>query len=204
MKLKYSSLLLSLFALAGCQNMMKTMGTHIRIDNSQTAFVAKGNAFTNFCLSKNLINRATAYDFSLAASDYLDLVVFDNDIYKSTYDTTVQGVNAEYAANPASGAPNCSQLESKLPTITTDLRNAYAKFARELSVARTEDNYRWAQQMANFRLPATPMPQLQAPQVPFPNRSYSSTPSPTQNILIQTGSGIAQCRVTSNNFVFCI
>lgn len=204
MKLKYSSLLLSLFALAGCQNMMKTMGTHIRIDNSQTAFVARGNAFTNFCLSKNLINRATAYDFSLAASDYLDLVVFDNDIYKSTYDTTVQGVNAEYVANPAAGGPNCSQLESKLPTITADLRNAYAKFARELSVARTEDNYRWAQQMANFRLPATPMPQLQAPQVPFPNRSYSSTPLPTQNVLIQTGSGIAQCRVTSNNFVFCI
>lgn len=69
----------TLFLLGGCGNLLKTMVAHIRIDNIESGFITKGNAFTNFCLSKNMMNRQTAYEFSAVAAELLDLVVYDND-----------------------------------------------------------------------------------------------------------------------------
>jgi hypothetical protein len=109
----------------------------------------------------------------------------------------VQGINAEYEASKDSGLVVCQKLGSKLPSVTADLRAAYSKFSHELSVTRTQENYRLAQQVANFRIPPTPIPQVRAVQVLFLNRRYSQEPSQSQNILISTTSGIAQCRVTN-------
>lgn len=179
--------------------MLKTMVTHIRIDSTQTAFIAKGNAFTNFCLSKNMLNRQVAYEFSTVAAEFMDLVVFDNDYYKATYENTVSGVNEEYQKAPAGFAPACHELEKDLPTVIVKLGSKYREYARELGVARSEEIQRITQSMSNFRVPNTPIPQMN-----FPNVQYSEEQSHRQNFLVNTKSGLTQCRVTKNNFVFCL
>lgn len=204
MKISPPAVLCSVLLLSGCQNMLKTMVAHVNIDRSQTAFIARGNAYANFCLSKNLINRSTAFDFSLAAADYLDLVVFDNDFYKSVYENDLRQSNEANDARPDQTAAACSTFESRLPKVTADIRTASAKFAQQLHVARAQENYQLAQQMANFRLPPTSIAPMQTSQMPFPNRRYSSEASPAQNLLINTKSGLVQCRVTNNGYVFCI
>lgn len=179
--------------------MLKTMVANIRVDSTQTAYIAKGNAFTNFCLSKNMLNRQVAYEFSTVAAEFMDLVVFDIDYYKTTYENTILGANEEYQKSPAGAAPACYELEKDLPAIIVKLGSKYREYARELGVARSEENQRIAQSMSNFRVSNTPIPQMN-----FPNVQYSQEQSHTQNFLVNTKSGLTQCRVTKNNFVFCL
>jgi hypothetical protein len=201
-KINILVLVASTLLLGGCQNMLKTMVAHIRISNTQTEFIANGNAYTNFCMSKNLIDRQTAHEFSTVAAEMLDLVVFDNDRYKSTYENAVLAMDANYKRDSAGAAPTCEKIEGDMPKVIADLRTAYNKYAGEPGVARSEENKQLAQSMSNFQLPSTPMPQI--PQMNFPNVGYSQLQSPSQNFLVNTKSGITQCRVTRNNFVFCL
>jgi hypothetical protein len=198
-KLKILALVASTLFLGGCQNMLKTMVAHIRINNTQTELIAKGNALTNFCMSKNLMNRQIAYDFSSIAAEMLDLVVFDNDHYKATYENIVSGVDEKYKKNSDAAVAECEKLEENLPSFTAELRTYYSKIAAELGVARSEENQRLAQSMSNFRLPSTPMPQMN-----FPNVGFSQKQSQSQNFLINSKSGLTTCRVTNSNFVFCL
>ena len=198
-KLQIMVLVASTFLLGGCQNMLKTMVAHIRIDKTEAAYIAQGNAYTNFCLSKNMLDRQTAYEFSTIAAEMLDLVVFDNDYYKTIYENTVSGVNEEYQKAPAGATQACQNLENRLPTVIAKLRSNYKDYARDLGVARSEENQRIAQTMSNFRVPNTPIPQMN-----FPNVQYTQEQSHTQNFLVNTKSGLTQCRVTKNNFVFCL
>jgi len=85
-KLNFVALVLSTFLLGACQNALKTMGAHIRIDNNRTFEIAKANAYTNVCLSENMVNRQHAYEFSTIAAVTLDQVVFDQDFYKTSYE----------------------------------------------------------------------------------------------------------------------
>lgn len=198
-KLSVVAFFASLFLLSGCQNMLKTMVSHIRIDKTQTAFIAKGNSYVNFCLSENAINKQAAYDFSTVAAEMLELVVFDNDFYKNTYEDNIASTYAEKQNNPSSVEPSCRQLEEKLPEITANLRTAYRSYTRQLGVSRSQEYQKLAESMANFRPQNTPLPQMT-----FPNINYSQEKSKTQNFLINTGSGLTQCRVTNGNFVFCL
>lgn len=201
-KLNLLALVASTFLLGGCQNMLKTMVAHITISKHDTAFVANGNAATNFCLSKNMIDKQIAYDFSITAEEFLGLVVFDNNFYKTTYENSVSELYGLNLKEPSGAAQMCEQLKERLPAIIANLRRDYNSYARELGVARSEENQRLAQQMANFRAPT--MPNIPAPQTNFPNFGYSQEQSKTQTYLINTNSGINQCRVTKNNFVFCM
>lgn len=198
-KISIAIVIPAMLLLSGCQNMLKTMVAHIRIDSKQTAFIAKGNAYTNFCMSKSLINRQTAYEFSTVAAELLDLVVFDNDFYKTSYENTIQEMNDGYLKSPDGAGPGCKGLEENLPKVTTELNDAYRKYAQELGVARSDENRRLAQTMSNFKLPSTPVPQMN-----FPNVNFSQEKSSTQNFLVNTKSGLTQCRVTNGNFVFCL
>jgi hypothetical protein len=188
--------------LAGCQNLSKTMFTHIRIDNMQTTWIAKGNAATNFCLSKNAINRQSAFDFSTTAAEFLDLVVFDNDFYKSTYEAAISEANSEHERNPNGTAASCKSFSDMLPGLTAQVTNAYRNYAQQLGVARSEEYQRLAQSMRNFQVPNTPIPQVSQPS--FPNFNYTQEQSRSFNVLVNSTSGITQCRVTKSSFVFCL
>lgn len=146
-----------------------------------------------------MLDRQTGYEFSTIAAEMLDLVVFDNDFYKTTYEDSVSGLSESYQKDPAGATPSCQELEKKLPSVIANLRNTYRKYAQELGVARSEENQRLAQSMGSFRLPNTPIPQMN-----FPNVRYSQEQSKTQNFLVNSKGGLTQCRVTTNNFVFCL
>jgi hypothetical protein len=188
-----------IFLLGGCQNMMKTMFTHIRIDNFETAAIAKANAATNFCLSKSMLDRKNAYEFSTVAAEFLELVVFDNEFYKTTYERNVSMFDGFNKNDPAGSAPACQQLETELPAMTAKLLSNYRSYAQQLGAARSEESRRLAESLSNFRLPNTP-----APQMNFPSIGYSKEPSPSQHFLVNTKDGLTQCKVTKSNFVFCL
>jgi hypothetical protein len=189
-------------SLTGCQNLSKTMFTHITIDNMQTAWLAQGNAFTNFCLSKNAVDRQVAFDFSTVTAAMLDLVVFNNDFYKSTYESTIAGLNSEHERNPAATPAGCRSFSDKLPSVTAQVTDTYRNYAQQLGAARSEEYQRLAQSMRNSQVPSTPMPQVVQPS--FPNFNYTQEQSQSFNVLVNSKSGITQCRVTKNNFVFCL
>lgn len=203
-KLSILAVIASTIFVGGCQNFSKTIFAHIKIDNSESGFIAQGNAYTNFCLSNNMIDRQLAYDFSTAAAEMLNLVVFDNKFYKTTYDKSLMEINEDFTRNSAQAAASaCSDLQKHLPTVTENLRKKYHYYARELGIARSEENKRLTQQLSNFNSSATKIPQTQVP-MNFPNVEYGQKQPQTQNFLINTKNGITQCRVTKSNFVFCL
>lgn len=200
------ALVASSLLLGGCQNMGnigKTMFDHIRINSAKTAYIAKGNAYTNFCLSKNMLDKQLGYEFSTVAAEFLDLVVFDNEFYKNTYENAVAAVDADYKKDSNAAAVACKSLEGDLPKVIAEFRTVYSKYAEDLGVSRSAEYQKIAQSMSNFSLPATPMPQTPAPR-DFPNFGYAQQQPQTQNFLINSKSGLTQCRVTKNNFVFCL
>jgi len=198
-KQRYLIILPIILLLSGCQNMMKTMFAHIRIDNLETAAIAKANAATNFCLSQNKMDRQNAYEFSTVAAELLDLVVFDNEFYKASYEGNISMLNEFNLKDPAGAAPACLQLESKLPEMTAKLLSNYRSYSKQLGAARSEESRRLVETMSNFRVPTTPTPQMN-----FPSVGYPKEPSPTQHFLVDTKSGLTQCKVTKSNFVFCL
>lgn len=196
---KIVSIAIFLLLLSGCQNMLKTMVPHIRLNSQLTAIIAKTNAYVNFCMSQNSINKQIAYEFSTVAVELLDLVVYDYDFFKNTYDNTMKEVNSSHASSPADTSYQCKSLEPEVPKLTARLQDNYSKFSTELGIARSEENQRIAQSMSNFRVPNT-----QVPQMNFPKANYSQEKASTQNFLVNTKNGITQCRVTNGNFVFCL
>lgn len=179
--------------------MLKTMVAHISIDKSETAYIAKGNAYTNFCLSKKMLNKQSAYEFSTVAAEYLDLVVFDNDFYKNTYENEVVKLDADFVRGPAEAARACRDLGEHLPSVTDKLLSKYRSYAKELGVARSQENQRIAESMSSFRAPNAPVPQMT-----FPSASVPQEPK-TQSFLINSGSGgLTQCKVVNNSYVFCL
>lgn len=201
-KIKSLFLVSCMLSLAGCQNLSKTMFTHITVDNMQTAWIAKGNAATNFCLSKNAINRQAAFDFSTVANKFLDLVVFNNDFYKTTYETSISELNSEHERNPNGTPASCKLFNDMLPGLTAQITNIYRNYAQQLGIARSEESQRLAQSMRNFQVPNTPTSQVSQPS--FPNFDYTQEQSQSFNVLVNSKSSITQCRVTKSNFVFCI
>jgi hypothetical protein len=189
-------LLLSSF-LGGCQNMMKTMVAHTTLDNAATSDLAKLNAYTNVCLSDKMMDRQSAYEFSTIAAQFLDLVVFDNGVYKKAYEGNLDAALA--TSKRGANVNECTSLNRDLPQITTTLRGSYNSIAQRLGRMRAEENRQIAQSLSNFRLATTPIYQPS-----FPQFEYTQEQSRTQTYLVNTKSGLTQCRVTNNNFVFCL
>ena len=189
-------LLLSSF-LGGCQNMMKTMVAHITIEDRATYNIAKTNAYTNVCLSDKMMDRQRAFEFSTMAAQFLDLVVFNNDLYKKTYESNLESAYQLSKRGAISG--ECKTLENDLPKVTEYLHENYNSIAQRLGKLRAEENRQIAQSLSNFRLATTPIYQTS-----FPQFEYTQEQPRTQTYLVNTKSGLTQCRVTNNNFVFCL
>ena len=196
-KLKLLLIALSIILLGGCQNFLKTMVAHIPIDNYHTLQMARANATTNVCLSDNLLNRQNAYEFSVISAMMLDLVVFDNKFYKASYESTL--LSELESSKRKYNVETCSALDRDLPEMTATLRTTYNNFAQRLSVARAEENRQMAESMRNYRLAGS-----QNYNMDFPKFSYTQEQPKTQHFLVNTSSGLSQCRVTNNSYVFCM
>lgn len=175
------------------------MVAHYRLNPQIVQRLALTNAATNMCLAQGMIDKTVAYDFSNTAAQYLDLTVSDGDYYKQEYDKTWKELSAD-VGNVAKMTEFCHFLETDdLPKGTTHLRQHYAQVAQDLHVARALENQHIAQAMRSFGTFA-PQPVTMV----FPKVTYKSEPPAAQNYIVNTKSGLAQCRVTETNFVFCI
>lgn len=177
--------------------MLKTMVAHSTMDKEGTYHIARLNAYTNVCLSDKMMDRQRAFEFSTIAAQFLDLVVFDNDVYKKAYEGNLDAALA--TSKQGANVNECTSLNSELPQITTALRDRYNSIAQRLGKLRAEENRQIAQSLSNFRLASTPIYQTS-----FPQFEYTQEQSRTQTYLVNTKSGLTQCRVTNNNFVFCL
>lgn len=184
---------LAALLLAGCQNAMKTMVAHTTIDNKAVHAIARANAGVNVCLADKSIDREHAFEFSTMAARFLDLVVFDEDYYKQTYE-------AQLAAIGPTSPGVCKSLDDELPKMTAFLNENYDRIATRLGRLRAEENRQILQSISNFRGSGISV----NPQLAFPPLQYRQEQPATQNYLVNTRKGLVQCRVTNNSYVFCL
>jgi len=177
--------------------MLKTMVAHTTIDNNGTYILAKTNAYVNVCMSNNLIDRQQAIQFSLAAAQFLDFVVFDNDFYKLQYEYSLKEAYESSKASRISG--DCAALARNLPTMTEHIQTTHYASAQRVAAMRAEENRQIAQSLSSIRPVSDP-----TYQVTFPKLDYAREQPKTQSYLIDTKGGLTQCMVTSSNFVFCL
>lgn len=190
-------LLVSSILLSGCQNFWKTMVPHTTIDRTATYEIARTNAFVNVCLSDRMIDRQNAYKFSIAAADFLDFVVFDNDFYEESYESNF--VEALELSKRGANATPCESLNNELPQITQLIRATHAESGQRVAIMRAEENKQILQSLNSVGSTAD-----FDTQVTFPKLQYSREQPSTQTYLVNTESGLRQCRVTTSNFVFCL
>lgn len=198
-QLKLLTVLVIAFFLGGCENMLKTMVAHYTITDSATRLLAGVNAAINVCLADKKMDPAQAYNFSALAADYLDMVVFDSGVYKSAYASAFDG--AYGMRNTAQFDADCAAGNSALPAVTAKLQQQYAYAASQLNIARASESAAFAQTASNFGKGGAP---AFVPTYP-PNIQFSSAEEQkTKAYLVNTGSGLKQCRVTKSSYVFCI
>lgn len=184
--------------LSGCENMLKTMVYHHKLYPAAVQQMAQANAATNLCLAENKVNKGLAFAFSNTAAQYLDLTVSDSKYYKQEYDTAWNSMYAN-VGDIAGLTRFCSDLEANLPRMTSNLQERYANVAQDLKVGRAIENQQLMQTMSSFGAQAS-----QPIKFSFPSVTYKNEQPTAQNYLVNTKSGLVQCRVTSTNYVFCI
>ena len=181
--------------LSGCGgNLLKTMVAHTTIDNKAVYEIAMANAATNVCVAEKAVDRQRAFEFSTIAAQFLDLVVFDQSYYKQVYDQQLQSFGA------SRNSSDCNKLENELPRMTTFLHENYNRIAANLGQRRAEENRQMMESISSFRANST----YSSPQAAFPPLQFRQEQPATQNYLVNTKRGLVQCRVTNNNFVFCL
>lgn len=192
---RFAAALTCALVLSGCVNAVKTFSAHIRIGSAETDKLAQLNAVINSCVAANAVDKQKAYELSLVVADYLDLVVFDLDFYKQSYERYLPSA-AEEAARGCAGA------DVDMPKLAAEIRRRHNEAAASLGRARAVEQAQILATLGNLGS-STPSYAAPAPQQ-FPPLNFTSTPPPAQNYLVQTRGGMVQCRVTRSNYVFCI
>lgn len=184
--------------LPGCQSMMETMNAHYQMADERVSHIAHGNAMVNFCQANNAINKNIAYAFSSVSAQVIDISVINRDLYQRVYQQQLSVLTPKSDNIPQA----CAVLEASLPQITQQYVALYENIARDLSLARAQEQREMTAMLANFgnnwKTPTAPIAYN------YPKVSYASTQPAPSNYLINTSKGMLNCRVTSKNFVFCI
>ena len=183
----------SIFLIAGCQNMGKTMFAHHTISKEMTRVFAGANAAVNICIAENKLDRENAYQFSTTMANFLDLVVFDENYYRETYERALR----------APGPINCSTINADMPRETEKLRAHHRHIAADIGRARAEESREIAQTLRGIGALGVNPPVLPR-RTEFPPLQFRSELPPTQSYLIQTRNGQVHCKVTNNSYVFCL
>lgn len=191
--------LTSAFLVSGCQNMMKTMVAHVNISEQGTRLLAKINAEVNICLAEKILDRQDAYKFSVTGAEALDLFVFNENTYKTHYEDNLNKSLAMKRENPALLTSECEKLGRQLPNITEGLSGQISAGVERLGRMRAEENRQILQTMNSFSANMSSY----SYEVPLPKLQYRSETPSTQSYLVNTSSGLRQCRVTKNSYVFC-
>lgn len=189
------SLLIVTTVLTGCANLTKTFFAHHTLYPETTKKLAEANAAVNYCSAENAVSKKNAYEFSTVAASYLDLTVSDADFYAKSYENFINRLQADSNAAKAI----CSDLDSNLPKMTEGLGNQYMRVAQELGAMRRAEMQQMSQTLSNFGRYNGPTYQMTFPQV-----TYVNEPPKNMNLLVNTSSGLRQCRVTREQYVFCL
>jgi len=182
--------------MTGCANLSKTFLAHHRLYPETTKNLAEANAAVNYCNAENAISKRNAYEFSTVVASYLDLTVSDADFYAKSYDNYFASLQSRNSPNPL-----CSDLDAQLPRLTDGLSKQYVQVAQQLGAMRRAEVQSMTQTMSNFGRYNGP---TYAYQMKFPQVTYASAPPKDLNLLVNTSSGLRQCRVTREQFVFCL
>lgn len=188
-------LLIAASLLAGCTNLTKTFFAHHTLYPETTKKLAEANAAVNYCSAENAVSKKNAYEFSTVVASYLDLTVSDADFYAKSYESFIRDLQAGNKYSKAF----CSDLDTQLPSMTESLGKQYMRVAQELGAMRRAEMQQMAQTLSNFGRYNGPTYQMTFPQV-----TYVNEPPKNLNLLVNTSSGLRQCRVTREQFVFCL
>lgn len=188
-------LLIAASLLAGCTNLTKTFFAHHTLYPETTKKLAEANAAVNYCNAENAASKKNAYEFSTVVASYLDLTVSDADFYAKSYESFIRNLQAGNNYTKAF----CSDLDAQLPSMTESLGKQYMRVAQELGAMRRAEMQQMAQTLSNFGRYTGPTYQMTFPQV-----TYVNEPPKNLNLLVNTSSGLRQCRVTREQFVFCL
>lgn len=187
-------LIVAVLFVGGCE----TMFAHWRLQPHQIKTMAEYNAKVNYCLAKSAIEQREVYEGNYYSAMLLDITIVDEEYFKSNYTNTFDSIknsnNVQYI---------CGYVRKNIPEWTQTMKSGYYHISQWLSKARATEVQQISNtlsSMGNQIYSNTNFVTYKMPPIEF----NQSTSTKNDLYLIQTGSGLRQCRTTSKNYVFCI
>lgn len=193
MKMNLIAMVTFLF-LGGCE----TMFAHWPLKPHEIKGMSEYNAKINYCMAMGEIEQSEVYEGNYYSAMILDISVVDEEYYKSNYTNTFDAIK------DINSAPYiCDNIREDIPKWTKTMKNGYYKISQWLSKARAIEMQQISNSLSNMGNQVYNNTNFVTYKMP-PIEFNQNPPTRNDLYLIQTGSGLRQCRTTSKNYVFCI
>jgi len=189
----------TLFLCSGLLCSCATMFGQYEMPPNNVTSMAVGNAAINICLANDLWQqKSIAYEYSTVASQMLEVAVCDENLYKREYQWMLDEAKRMTTSELQFF---CRTMEQGMPEQTARIRRNYgrASQARAQETAAIAAMVSSSNNFVNSTQYASPNFQPN-----WPNVQFAPQQPQTDLYLINTNSGLKQCRVTSKGYVFCM
>jgi hypothetical protein len=187
--------------IAGCAGFTETMFAHYPLDNAYIGYVAGKNAAINICLANKSFEYNEVSDLNYYLAKILDISVFDEELYKKRYKELIdmdKGVseNARYEM--------CKNFRSMIPEYTRHYGKNYYHISQSIRRGRQEEINAMANSLSSFGNTLSNTAQQMQYNIKIPEVNFKpENKNQVDHYLVNTSSGLRQCRVTSKGYIFC-
>lgn len=181
----------------GCVSML----THLRYSDSEIQSQADTVALVLTCAEKGVIGSGSAHALAHAITDLHSVSVFNKHLYEATYQAKrAQYRNSiPYPPRQSLEASRCAEFEESADAGISLMRRKYAEIAQ----ARQRDLVGMGQSLSAFGSSSYSSSMY----VPMPTNEVTFGQQQSRNVdhfLVNTGSGLRHCSVSSSGYVNCL
>jgi hypothetical protein len=187
--------------IAGCAGLTETMFAHNRLTPVVINQIAHKNVITNVGLAKGYFKYNEVSELNYYLAKILDISVVDEELYADIYNSVMVHLKS---CNDKIVKRYCDEFRPLIPSLTTKYRNAYYELAQMLGQARQKEINAMANIMSSWGESASKIGQQMQYNIKIPEVSFKlESENQVDHYLVNTSSGLRQCRVTSKGYVFC-
>jgi hypothetical protein len=187
---KYTAVMVFLGTLVGCNLMLP----HYNFSDTQVTGVAKEVALVLVCVEKGLLPATSGYAFGYAVSNLYSVAVYNEDLYKGTYQMEVSKLRdgSYFAYND-----RCKDIAPQLIQTTELLTQRYRIMVQERQLAIAD----MSQQLNT----GVHTPDYSKSLVKLPNNqvSFNNQQPKPNHYLVDFKEGQLLCTATDSGFVTC-
>lgn len=202
--MKKISLILILLSLSlnGCAGLAETFFAHYRINYDHYPIMAKQNAVINVGLSKGFFDYNDVGELSYYIAKYIEgSALFNEDLYTREYNkimVELKNVSDEELKR------GCNKIRPRIHEVTAQYKKDYYELSQSVARDRQVEINAMANSLSSMGNTLSKTGQQMQYNIKIPGVSFKpENENKVDHYLINTSSGLRQCRVTSKGYVFC-